>query len=90
MEFGNVGFCGEGETRVPEEKVSKQRTEPTTNLSPVLTYDTRIIMSISLYTSEDGCDISISVSIRISNLRVLLMFMLTLMSLLFLVRTWLA
>ena len=31
MEFGNVGFCGGRKTKVPGEKPSEQRREPTTN-----------------------------------------------------------
>ena len=31
LESGNVGFWGEGKARVPGEKLSKQRREPTTN-----------------------------------------------------------
>ena len=31
LEFGNVGFCGGRKTRVPGEKPSEQRREPTTN-----------------------------------------------------------
>jgi len=30
VEFGNVGFCGEGKTGVPGENPSEQSREPTT------------------------------------------------------------
>ena len=31
LEFGNVGFRGEGKTRVPGEKPHRDKREPTTN-----------------------------------------------------------
>jgi len=35
LEFGNVGFGGEGKTEVPGENVLAQRREPTTNTNQI-------------------------------------------------------
>ena len=29
LEFGNIGFCGEGKTKVPGEDENQQQTQPT-------------------------------------------------------------